>query len=423
MAGMFLRKETKFMRSVLRRRLLKQSSCLLSLLALLACFLAGQDTLVISAGTVHIGDGRILKDAFIVTEGGKITFVGKGYPVKKGMDILDFKDKVLTPGFIAAAAHMNVVDQANEEGSETTPEMNLLYSINPRAADFETAWRSGVTAVYVAPGNRNVFSGTGTVLKTRGNSPQDMLIRNQVHLKVVLGREPAAGNTPPSFNPMDLRVRRPQNRMGVVFIVRYELTKLQSKSQVPDSGLSPKELLLRSVLQGKIPLRIKARSYMDIETAFRLMDEFGYRWILEDGVDAWRYLDNLKKKNIPVIYGPVYNLRGRGDFDREDDTYYARTPLLLAEKGIPFAFKTSQLSSISRLRDEAIYAVEMGLAASRALMALTLDAAKILGVEDRLGSIEAGKDADILIFDGDPFEPSSRLNRIVMNGSLMDPHK
>lgn len=404
--------------------MLRVSLRLLCFLSIFVFLLHAQDSLVIKAGTVLVGDGSVLKDVFIVIRDGKIAFIGKTNPGGKDTDIHDFKSKVLTPGFIAANAFMNAVNQKNEEGWESTPEMNLLTSINPRAEDFYRAWSSGVTCVYLAPGNRNVFNGTGTVLKTKGKTPQDMLVLNDVQLKVVLGREPGQGNAPPRFvNPVQLRTRRPQNRMGVVFIVRYELTNLQNKSQVPDTELTPEELLLRRVLEGSLPLRIRARSYMDIQTAFRLMDEFGYRWILEDGVDAYRYLDDLKARKIPVIYGPVYKKKGREDFNREDDMYLARTPVLLAEKGIPFAFQNDEECPIDALRDEAIYTIELGLSKEGALKALTLDAAKILGVEDRVGSITRGKDADILIFDGDPFEPSSCLEGVMIDGKILDPNK
>ena len=187
--------------------------------------------------------------------------------------------------------------------------------------------------------------------------------------------------------------------------------------------LTPDELVFRRVLQGKTMLRIAARSYMDIKTAFRLMEEFGYRWILEGGVDAYRYLDELKANDIPVIYGPVYKNKGRGDFNPEDDRYLARTPLLLAKKGIRFAFQNNAESPISSLRHEAIRAVELGLSQDRALRALSLDAARILGVEDRIGSIAKGKDADILVFEGNPFEPSSRLLNVIIDGKLFDPNK
>jgi imidazolonepropionase-like amidohydrolase len=383
-----------------------------------------QGPLVIKAGTVHIGDGDVLRDVFVVVEDGKIVFVGKGYAVRPDVHVLDFSNKVLTPGFIVANARMDVMDQANEEGDEVTPRMNALYSVDPRAKDFDLAWRSGVTGVYLAPGNLNVFPGTGTVLKTKGRTPQDMLVRNQVHLKMVLGREPGRGNSYPSGrDPMHLRNRRPQNRMGVVFIIRYELTNVQNKHNLPDADLLPDELLFRQVLQGRMPLRISARSYMDIKTAFRLMEEFEYRWILEGGVDAYRYLDELKANDIPVIYGPVYKNKGRGDFNREDDRYMARTPVLLAEKGIRFAFQNNAESPISSMRDEAIHAVELGLAKEKALIALTLDAAHILGVSDRMGSIARGKDADLLVFDGDPFEPSSSLLSVAIDGEFFDPNK
>ncbi|MEE9503350.1 MAG: amidohydrolase family protein [Candidatus Aminicenantaceae bacterium] len=412
------------MKSKLIWNRLKQSLFSLLVLCLFGCFCHAQDPVVIKAGTVLIGNGNVLKDVFVVVQNGKIDFLGKGYVVKPDAEILDFADKVITPGFVAANAQMNVAKQMNEEGKEVTPRMNLLYSIDPRAKDFEKAWRGGVTCVYLAPGNLNVFSGTGTILKTKGKTPQDMLVRNQVHLKMVLGREPGRGNAyPRGFDPIRLRIRRPQNRMGVVFIIRHELTKLQNKRGVPDAELTPDELLFRQVLQGKTPLRISARSYMDIKTAFRLMEEFGYRWILESGVDAYRYLDELQANDISVIYGPVYKKKGREDFNRDNDKYMVRTPLLLAERGIRFAFQNNAESPISSLRDEAIYAVELGLTKEKALRALTLDAAGILGIADRLGSIAKGKDADLLVFDGDPFEPSTSLSGVVIDGKFFDPNK
>lgn len=386
-------------------------------------FASAQDTLVIEAGKVLKGDGKVLENVFIVVKEGKIEFIGKNYRVKEGTNIIEFKKSVITPGFIAANAHLSVTKKTNEEQSEITPEMNLLYSINPRAEDFEKAWRSGVTCVYLAPGNLNVFNGTGTVLKTVGRTPQDMLVKNQVHLRVTLGREPGRGNSPPRLGPISLRTRRPQNRMGVIFVVRNEFTKLQNKSDVPDSELSPEELLLRSVLKGEMPLRIRARSYLDIKSALRMMEEFSYKWILEDGVDAYRYLDELKENKIPVIYGPVYRPKGRRDLNRENDFYLAEAPILLAKKGVMFAFQNNDESPISSLRDEVIYAVQLGLANDIALRALTLNAAKILGVGDRVGTIEAGKDADMLIFNGDPFEPSSRLERVIIGGKVLNPNK
>jgi len=404
--------------------MLRQSLLPLIALCLFVCVCHAQHPLVMKAGTVLIGNGNVLKDVFVVVQEGKITYVGKEYAIKPDTEVLDLTDKVITPGFIAANAHMNVVKQTNEEGKEVTPQMNLLYSVDPRAKDFDLAWRGGVTCVYLAPGNLNVISGTGTVLKTKGKTPQDMLVQNHVHLKMVLGREPGRGNAYPSgFEPIHLRNRRPQNRMGVVFIIRYTLTDLQNKSGIPDAELTPDEILFRQVLQGETPLRIRAKSYMDIKTAFRLMEEFGYLWILEGGVDAYRYLDELEENDIPVIYGPVYQKKGRGDFNRDNDMYMARTPVLLAERGIRFAFQNNAESPIYALRDEAIHAVELGLAKDKALKALTLDAARILGVDNRLGSVAKGKDADLLVFEGDPFEPSSNLLSVVIDGKLFDPNK
>lgn len=412
------------MKRKLIRMLRGRSPFFTIILCLFGSISYAQGPVVIKAGTVLVGDGNVMKDVFIVIRDGKILSIGKGLPQGAARDILDFADKVITPGFIAANACMDVVKQRNEEGIEVTPGMNLLYAIDPRAEDFDKAWRGGVTSVYLAPGNGNVFSGTGTILKTIGRTIQDMQVQNQVHLKMVLGRDPAEGNSYPSGRDLfHLRNRRPQNRMGVVFIIRYTLSDLQNKRNVPEANLTPEERIFRLVLQGKMPLRISARSYMDIKTAFRLMEEFGYRWILEDGVDAYRYLDELASNDIPVIYGPVYKNMGRGDFNQDDDRYLPRTPVLLAERGIRFAFQNNEESPISTFREEAIYAVRLGLSREKALQALTLDAARILGVADRMGSVATGKDADLLVFEGDPFEPSSTLSGVFIDGRYYDPNK
>jgi len=412
------------------------------------CFLGpavlADDLSALRVGTLHKGNGEILKNALVLIRSGKVEFVGIDYPIPKGTNILEFKEGVATPGFIAANAYLRIsaetkiiemdlredyyalkrdkVMALNEGRSEVTPELNALYSVDPRSEDFARGWRSGVTCLYVAPGNLNVFNGTGTVLKTIGRTPQDMVVKNMVHLKVTFGHEPAYLNNRFGFEP-ELRTRRPQNRMGVDFIFRNAFVKLQNKGPIPDSALDAQELILRKVLRGEIPLRIRARSYMDIKAALRAMDEFGFKWILEEGVDAYKYLDDLKSRNIPVIYGPVYRPEGRFDFNAESDYYKAQMPLLLAKKGILFAFQNNNKSPVSSLREEAIFAVQLGLNKETALKALTSHAARILGVEDRVGTIEKGKDGDLLIFNGDPLDPSSRLEKVIIGGKMLDPNK
>jgi imidazolonepropionase-like amidohydrolase len=399
------------------------------------------DGLALRIGLLHKGNGEVLRNALVIIKQGKIEFVGTDHLLPKGARILEYKDGVATPGFIAANAALRVSGETkdsveisfgdyrslrsdkvlslNEERSEVTPEINALYSIDPRADDLARAWRSGVTCLYLAPGNLNVFNGMGTVLKTFGRSPQEMAVRNMVHLKVTFGEEPAAGV---GFSlEFGLRTRRPQNRMGVDYVFRNAFVSIQNKSGVPDSSLDPQELIFRRVLRGEIPLRIRARSYLDIKAALRAMDEFGFKWILEEGVDAYRYLDDLKSRNIPVVYGPAFRPKGRFDFNVENDLYNPRTPLLLAKRGILFAFQNNSKSPLSSLRDEAIYAVRLGLDKETALKALCLNAAKILGVEDRVGTIERGKDADLLVFNGDPFDPGSRLEKVIISGQVLDP--
>jgi imidazolonepropionase-like amidohydrolase len=384
-----------------------------------------QETLVLKVKKALLGDGRSVSDASIVIRNGRIESVTRAAksPGPLGSRTFEFPGCVATPGFIAANAWMEAFGRIQEERSEVTPEMNLYGSIDPAAPDFEKAWRSGVTCVYLAPGYLNVVGGTGTVLKTAGTSRAERLVKNAVHLRVTLGTEPARGNSKPFYGDIGLRTRRPQNRMGVNAILRGQLMEARNREQVPEADLSVREVLFRRVLRRELPLRIRARSYMDIKTAFRLQEEFGFDWVLEDGTDAYRYLDELRVGGIPVIYGPVYRPKGRADFNPENDRWQARTPVLLAEKGILFAFQNGPSSPIDMLRDDAIFAVRSGLDPRTALKALTSSAAAILGVGDRLGTLAPGKDADILVFDGDPFDPRSRLKKVLVGGHLMDPNE
>lgn len=426
------------------RRLLQTVFCLVLVLRFAAPPVRADNAVVLKVGTLLKGDGQVLKDAVILIINGKIESVGKSAVIPHGAAIHEFRTAVATPGFIAANAYLRISRETrevemtrydesfnikrfkvlalNEERSETTPEMNLLYSVDPAAKDLAMAWRSGVTCIYVAPGSQNVFNGSGTVLRTWGRTPQEMVVRNPVDIRVTLGEEAGTGDPGFSVDP-SLRTRRPENRMGVDSIFRAALINLQNKSRVPDSELDPQERLFHEVLRGETRLRIRARSYMDIKAAFRYMEEFGFRWILEEGVDAYKFLDELKAKNVPVIYGPVYRPRGRSDFNSENEFYRPRTPVLLAEKGILFAFQNNNQSLLSSLRDEAIYAVGLGLDRGSALRALTSHAARILGVEDRVGTIEKGKDADVLVWSADPFDPTSRLEKVLVYGIVLDPHE
>jgi imidazolonepropionase-like amidohydrolase len=426
------------------RRMLPGVFCLALVFHFAAPPVRAADAVVLKVGTLLKGDGLVLMDAVILIRNGKIESIGKSAVIPQGAVTYEFKTGTATPGFIAANAYLRVSRETrevemtrydesfnvmrfkvlalNEERSETTPEMNLLYSVDPAAGDLAEAWRSGVTCIYVAPGSQNVFNGSGTILKTWGRTPQDMVVRNAVDIRVTLGEEPGTGDPEFSVDPR-LRTRRPENRMGVDSIFRSALVNLQNKSQVPDSELSPQERLFRQVLRGETRLRIRARSYIDIKAALRYQEEFGFRWILEEGVDAYKFLEELKAKNVPVIYGPVFRPKGRSDFNIENDFYRPRTPLLLAEKGILFAFQNDSQSPVSALRDEAIYAIGLGLDSASALKALTSQAARILGVADRVGTVEKGKDADVLIWSGGPFDPTSRLEKVLVDGIVMDPHE
>lgn len=390
---------------------------------------SGAEGTIIRVGTLLVGNGIVVRNAVIVTEGRTLIYAGPSYLYApdgaKDRATLDFPKGVAVPGFIAADAVMRVGKTRNEEMSECTPAIDLLDSIDPDADDLNLAWKSGVTSVYLAPGADNVIAGRGCVLKTRGRTPREMLVENDLHLRIVLGNGPNRGNSYNRYGDgFTMRTRRPKTRMGGIALIRESLFNAMKKMDLPDSRLTADELVLRRALKGEIPVRFRAASYLDIEAAFRIVKEFkGIRWILEDGVDAYRFLDELKTANIPVIYGPVYKQIGGVNFNRQMDHYEADTPLGLDNNGILLAFRNDETTSIGALRDEAILAVSLGMGRDRVLAALTINPARILGLDKRLGTIEKGKDADILIFDGDPFSPASRLEKVIIDGKAGDPHE
>ena len=387
--------------------------------------LLAEESLILKVGSLMVGNGQILKNAVIVIKEGKISSVSQYMPNIEATT-LDFSSGIATPGFIAANASMNVTPQKNEEMSEITPSLNLIHAVDPQSPDFAKAWKSGVTCVYISPGNINVINGTGTILKTYGSKAQDMLVKNNVHVKVVMGNEPGQGNSYPRRpgQSFTMRTRRPMTRMGSIYLIRNELLKAQKNMDAPENQLEAGEILIRKVLNQEIPLRIRARCYLDIKSILRIVEEYeGFRWILEDGVDAYRYFDELKASRIPVIYGPVFKVKGRPDYSMESERYKAMMPVLMAKKGILFAFQNNEFCPINHLRDEAIYAVQLGLSEKDALMALTQNAARILGIDSNLGTVEKGKDADILIFSGNPFLPTSRLERVLINGKDLNPNE
>ncbi len=400
-----------------------QATCLAgAALALLTATARAQEkATVLKGATVYPVAAAPIENGIVVIAGGVIQAVGgPDTAAPDGAVVVDCSGKVITPGLVDAATTLGVTrNDANEQGDEVTPHMRILDAINPADKRFRRTRESGVTTVQINPGNRNVIGGLGAVLKTHGDTVADMLVRDESCLRMTMGSEPGSGNRAiRGGTPNSIYYRRPTTRMGVVWEVRkafYDARAYREEKTVNAAGGPPiedpgMEVLLRA-LDRKVQVRTTARAEQDIRTALRLAAEFGYETVLEEATEAYQVADMLAAAQVKVVFGAP-SAESAGDGARPK----RHTLNLLAESSVPFAIATgSQVGSLS-LAQEAMFAVRNGLSPTQALVAVTLIPADILGVADRIGSLEQGKDADVVVWSGDPFNPVTVVESVYVNG-------
>lgn len=390
-------------------------------LALAPSTTAQERALVLRGAEVHPVAGPVIPSGVVVIAGGKILAVGDSdLTVPEGARVVDCKGLVVTPGLIDAATTLGVTENdENEQADEITPQVHVLDAVDPTDPAFERARRAGVTAVQINPGNRNVIGGLGAVLKTAGETVREMLVEDETCLKVALGSEPSAGNMPIRGGaPVSIYFRRPTTRMGVVWMVRkafYDAKAYRERKTVPGAENPPPdprmEVLVRA-LEGKLSVRTLARAEQDIRTALRLAREFGYSTVIEEATEAYKVADEVARAKARLVYGAPSVVGNRGDGAEAR----LHTLSLLASKGVRFAIATGYEVGALDLAREAMFAVRAGLPVERALEAVTRVPAEILGVDDRLGTLEPGKDADLVAWSGPLFDPTTFAKTVYING-------
>ena len=393
-------------------------------LALALPALAAQDQVLVlrgahvltGTGTDHVGGTVILHQGKIVAVGGH----DLAFP--PGARVLDLQGRTITPGLVDAGATLGVRDNdRNEQGDEVTPQLSILDAVDPDDAGFARARAAGVTAVRLCPGNRNVIGGLGAVLKTQGDTVAAMLVKDRVGLNLNVGREASDGNRAIRGGaPVGIYYRRPTTRMGVIWEVRrsfyeameYRDERTEGNPAPPDAGLD----VLVEALAGKLDVHTTARAEQDIRTALRLAGEFGYKTVLEECTEAYRCVDLLAASKVKCLIGApsAEAVLGGGATDGARMRWH--TLGLLAQAGVPFAIQTGSNIGSKTLIHEAVFAVRNGLDRSAALAAITATPAQILGVADRLGTLASGLDADVVVWSGDPFDPTSTPLHVLIAG-------
>jgi imidazolonepropionase-like amidohydrolase len=379
----------------------------------------------ITGGRVVPVIGDPVEGGTVLIEDGKIAAVGAGLAVPAGAQVIDAAGSWLLPGFIEAHGHVGVAEEAEGWAGRDTNEMTdpvcahvrALDAINPADLGFRDAISGGVLAVNVNPGSGNPIGGQTVALKCWGRSVDEMVLREPSGLKSALGENPK--------RVYGERNKTPATRLGTAAVIRGAfveaanyLRRIEAEQRKPEDERKPvdRDLKLEAlgrVLARDIPWRQHCHRADDIATAMRLAAEFGYDLVIDHGTEANLLADVIAERGIPVIIGPLLTSRSKVELRNRS----MASPGRLARAGVTIAITTDHpVVPIHYLAHQAALAVKEGLDPETALRALTINPARIAGIAGRLGSIEPGKDADLVVWSGDPLDVLSRVQRALIGG-------
>ena len=379
------------------------------MMALLLALAMTQDAeeIVLKSARILTVSGAETK-GFLVISNGKIKGIVDEAP--SGAKVFDLGGAIVIPGLIDAGCTLGIAGPTNEEGDEVAPQVRIVDALDPRSPDLARARQNGVTAAFVAPGNRGVIGGVASVIKTAGPSRAGMIVREEAAMKAAIGPGPSLGNFSPRGTPATFFARRPTTRMGVAWEFRKAFFDARRYGEQHDQQDPGKELLLQA-LGGKLPVRIASTRVTDVETALNAAEELGLTISFEEAQEAWKRADLLAKKKIAVLLRPsmlgASPYIGGEQIEPRLDAF-----VLLSRAGV----KTALLSTGDQLLSSVAFAVRHGAAPADALRAVTLTPAEILGVADRMGSLEKGKDADLVVLSGEPHDLTTRVEKVMIGG-------
>lgn len=373
--------------------------------------------LAITNGRVLPVSGPAIERGTVVIRGGRIVSVGAGLDAPPGARVIDAAGKVVTPGFLDSATQLGIVEiplSADGTADQVTTDpgvgaaFTVLDAFNPNSTAIPVTRVEGVTRALVLPGGtRHVLVGQGAVMDLGGTHVPNSVTRAPAVVLALLG-EAGAGVAGGSRGTAMLRLRETLEDARDFAVNRIAFNAGQrrdyTRSRLDLQALQP-------VLKGEVPLAIRANRASDLLAAMRLAEDFKLRIVLMGAAEGWMVAEEIAKRKVPVVVKPLTNLPA---FDSLGATL--ENAARLASAGVTIAFSTFDTHNVRNLRQEAGNAVAHGLAADAALAAVTLTPAQLWGVADRVGSLEPGKDADIVIWSGDPFELLTRAEHVFIKG-------
>lgn len=366
---------------------------------------------------------KIYENGYVRINGKHIEEVGEMSqlrPLTRKEEVLDVRGAWVLPGIIESHCHIGISeekigmigDDCNEGTTPVTPALRAIDAVNPMDAAFHDAIEAGITSVMVGPGSANVVGGQFLFMKTHGRCIDEMVVKNPAAMKVAFGENPKT-----CYGDKD---EYPATRMGVAALLRktlfeatqYKKDKESGKLEKVDFDMEP----WLAVLNKEISLKAHAHRADDIQTAIRIAKEFDLRMTLDHGTESHLVVEQVKASGYPVIVGPDLTSRSKPEVQNMN----FKTNRILKEHDVLFSIMTDHpVSMIQYLPLCAGLAVKQGLPMEEGLKAITINAARICGVADRVGSLKKGKDADIAIFSGNPMEVFTRTLYTIINGEVV----
>lgn len=379
--------------------------------------------LCVKNGLIHDAVNREAYQGDILIEDGKIKAIGKELALEEGTEVINAEGLMVYPGFVEAHCHLGLDNYAcgfeghdyNEMTDILSPQLRGIDSINPMDPTLEMAAQGGVTCVAAGPGSANVLGGTFVAMKTVGKRIDKMVVKNPVAMKCAFGENPKRCYKDKTCScRMDIasKLRETLNRARD-YMERKELAG-EDVSKRP--AYDPKLEALIPVLKKEIPLKAHAHRADDIFTAIRVAKECDVDLTLEHVTDGSLIVEELAAENYPVAVGPSFGHATKLELINKS----FETPGLLAKAGCQVSIITdSPVIPQQYLALCAGLAVQSGMDEFDALKAITINPAKHIGVADRVGSLEVGKDADIVIADGSPLVSTTKIRKVLIDGKVV----
>jgi imidazolonepropionase-like amidohydrolase len=411
---------------------IQKTSYVTMILILISTMVVPADTseetsvVAIKAGTIYPVTSPPIQDGIVLINNGKIEAVGKELEIPEGAEVIDATDKVVIPGLIDA---FTTLAENRDDEESVTPDIQARDAFN-FYGKYRHMLAGGVTTVYISPGQRRLISGMGSVVKLAGDSIEERCLKDTSALRIAIGELPK--NPPEIFKPpippdpdnpiLPIEKQLPTTRMAELAKLRNVFAEAQQyQNQLPDK-LDSKIKALLPVLDSKIPVRINCHNAQDILSAISFAETFNLRLIIEGATEAYKVVEQIRQSKAVVVVSGILQPGRRESKDYTRQIAFGRVnpenASVLAKAGIKLAIHAPTDETIPDLQFIAGYAISQGLSPEEALRAITISPAEILGIADRVGSIEKGKDADLVILKDQPLKIQSIVDRTLINGRI-----